>query len=358
MKKMMASKSGKVFFTVLLGIFFIMALLPLAMNISFMNQGKFGKSIGESQLILLRTYEKGEKILYYIDQSAVHSLRQSLYNASQAGFSSGDCGTYDGHNLWNSETEECYPNLKEAVKESFMSEFKDYLGSYAAFPDIEYEFYFAEGDVIIGKAASELAMDVADGNATGIERVEHAEPENGTAQQSTGGGSGGGACTVGSRFRAIPLNPWPNYIIKAFGVPAPYQSGGIHTGIDIRNPLMNGQEPPIYAVDCGRIVYVGPLFLSGPNVGRGSKAIIIDHGNNVYSIYSHNSYVEPKIMNDMNSKGYSDVTAGQVIGRQGNEGYSSGSHVHFEVHTGVKFSGNWVTPWVGGRYEDPLAWLT
>ncbi len=150
-------------------------------------------------------------------------------------------------------------------------------------------------------------------------------------------------------FRALPLNPMPR-VYRGFGVPVNYQAGGRHTGIDVGLPQgPDGQDPELYAVDDGTVVHVGPLYCNAPRKCRGDKAIIIDHGNNVYSIYSHNSEAYVKVGQR--------VRAGQVIGRQGNEGYSFGSHLHFEVHVGAPFTGDWRQPFRGGTFVDPLDWL-
>lgn len=155
------------------------------------------------------------------------------------------------------------------------------------------------------------------------------------------------ASTSGT-FPATPLVPMPA-TFKGFGVAVDYQARGKHTGIDVANPTENGQQPPIYAVGNGTVTHVGPLYCDTANACRGSKAIVIDHGGNVYSVYSHNSAATVAAGEQ--------VAAGQEIGRQGNEGYSFGSHLHFEIHTGAPYSGNWQEPFRGGTFEDPLLWL-
>ncbi len=151
-----------------------------------------------------------------------------------------------------------------------------------------------------------------------------------------------------SGFTATPLLPMPR-LVKGFGVPVDYQKGGQHTGIDIANPRVGGQEAPIYAVGEGTVVHVGPLYCEAPNACRGGSAIVIDHGDQVYTLYSHNSAASVTVGQQ--------VDAGEAIGRQGNEGYSFGSHLHFEVHTGAPWSGDWQNPFSGGQFEDPLEWL-
>ncbi len=149
-------------------------------------------------------------------------------------------------------------------------------------------------------------------------------------------------------FSAMPLAPMP-VIFKGFGVPVTYQAGGYHTGIDVSAPAENGEEPAIFAVDSGTVVHVGPLYCAQADACRGGNAVVIDHGNNLYTLYSHNSEADVQVGQQ--------VSAGQKIGRQGNEGYSYGSHLHFEVHTGAAWSGDWEKPFEGGSFVDPMEYL-
>lgn len=150
-------------------------------------------------------------------------------------------------------------------------------------------------------------------------------------------------------FAATPLDPMPSRILQPFGVPASYQPEGFHTGLDLRGSRTGGRQPPIFAVEDGTVVHAGPLFCDQPRACRGRHAIIIDHGNNIYTIYSHNS--------EAIVRAGQRVTAGQRIGRQGNEGYSRGPHLHLEVHVGAPYSGDWRQPFHGGTYVDPYPWL-
>ncbi|GAP63895.1 hypothetical protein ARMA_2318 [Ardenticatena maritima] len=151
------------------------------------------------------------------------------------------------------------------------------------------------------------------------------------------------------RFTAFPMHPMPR-IFKPFGVPVDYQVGGKHTGIDVAlPPTADGRQPTLYAVADGTVVHVGPLYCNQPDQCRGGHAIVIDHGDNVYSLYSHNSAAFVQVGDR--------VQAGQPIGRQGDEGYSFGSHLHFEVHVGGPFTGNWRQPFTQGAFVDPTDWL-
>ncbi len=49
-------------------------------------------------------------------------------------------------------------------------------------------------------------------------------------------------------------------------------------------PRINGQEPPLFAVDDA---HVGPLYCNRTGACRGNHAIMLDHGNQVYSIDSN-----------------------------------------------------------------------
>ena len=98
-----------------------------------------------------------------------------------------------------------------------------------------------------------------------------------------------------------------------------------HMGLDIAGP----KGTPLYASDDGEVV------LSGWSTGYGYN-ILIDHGNGRRTRYAHNSklYVE---------KG-DQVVKGQTIAAMGSTGWSTGSHIHFEVI-------------VGGVKKNPLAYV-
>lgn len=96
----------------------------------------------------------------------------------------------------------------------------------------------------------------------------------------------------------------------------------MHTGIDIAAP----RGANIVAVDYGRVIYADWL-------GGYGKTIIIDHGKEISTLYAH--------QNDLLVKVGDEVTRGQVIGKVGSTGQSTGPHLHFEVRKG----GSHINPW-------------
>ena len=90
--------------------------------------------------------------------------------------------------------------------------------------------------------------------------------------------------------------------------------GWRHTGLDIAGPI----GTPIYASRAGRVI----RSQCGWNGGYGCY-IIIDHGEGVTTLYSHNSKLFVEVGEE--------VAQGQNIAAMGSTGRSTGSHVHFEV---------------------------
>lgn len=114
-----------------------------------------------------------------------------------------------------------------------------------------------------------------------------------------------------------PEVTWPmnGVITLEFGeIDLPYQP--LHTGIDIADPYGKDGDP-IHPFMDGKVIYAGEIFW-----GYG-KHVIIDHGNNVTSIYGHLS----KILVYPGE----EVKINQVIGLEGHTGWATGPHVHFEV---------------------------
>ena len=115
-----------------------------------------------------------------------------------------------------------------------------------------------------------------------------------------------------------PVMAWPvsGVVTLEFGESNwPFQP--FHSGIDIANPQGKIGDPIIPFMD-GKVIYAGEIFW-----GFG-KHIIIDHGDNITSVYAHLSQIYV----------YSgqDVKMGQIIGEEGTTGWSTGPHLHFQIN--------------------------
>ncbi|MCU1589580.1 MAG: Peptidase [Frankiales bacterium] len=97
-----------------------------------------------------------------------------------------------------------------------------------------------------------------------------------------------------------------------------------HNGIDIGAPL----GAPVYAMSAGQVLYAGAAS------GFGNE-IVLSHPGGVSTVYGHVSQI-------LVTSG--PVRAGQVIALVGDEGESTGPHLHAEVH-------------VQDQPVDPVAWL-
>lgn len=98
-----------------------------------------------------------------------------------------------------------------------------------------------------------------------------------------------------------------------------------HTGIDIAAP----KGTAINAADAGEILYTGWLRGYG-------QVVIVDHGANLTTVYAHMSKIET-------TEG-AKVKRGQLIGRVGSTGVSTGNHLHFETR-------------VNGEAVNPMKYL-
>jgi len=95
-----------------------------------------------------------------------------------------------------------------------------------------------------------------------------------------------------------------------------------HHGQDFSAPL----GTPVHATGAGKIIYIGY------DKGFGNF-VKIDHGYGFQTIYGH--------LSKFNVKVGQDVKRGDIIAYSGNTGYSTGPHLHYEIH-------------LYGRYQNPL----
>ncbi|SFC31483.1 Peptidase family M23 [Marinospirillum celere] len=86
-----------------------------------------------------------------------------------------------------------------------------------------------------------------------------------------------------------------------------------HSGLDIAAPM----DSPIVAAFPGRVVAKNHYFFNG-------KTLVIDHGMGMTSMYCHmNAFADLKIGDE--------VEAGQLIGKVGTTGRSTGPHLHWTM---------------------------
>lgn len=85
-----------------------------------------------------------------------------------------------------------------------------------------------------------------------------------------------------------------------------------HTGIDIEAPY----GTPVLATADGKVVFVGNL----PDYG---KTVIVKHPSGYSTLYAH--------LSSMEIKEGQFIKAGQILGRVGSTGRSTGPHLHYEV---------------------------
>lgn len=93
---------------------------------------------------------------------------------------------------------------------------------------------------------------------------------------------------------------------------------GYHSGIDF--PVSVGT--PLKASNSGKVVLAKELTSTG-------NTLVIDHGMNVFSSYAH--------MSVLNVKEGDTVKKGDIIGKSGNTGFTTGPHLHFTISVGTTF---------------------
>jgi murein DD-endopeptidase MepM/ murein hydrolase activator NlpD len=104
--------------------------------------------------------------------------------------------------------------------------------------------------------------------------------------------------------------------------------GSMHWGLDLAAPL----GTPIYSAADGVVLRAGPAS------GYGNAVYVQDADGNVH-IYGHMKYYDVEA-GDV-------VSAGQQIAKVGNQGQSTGPHLHYEIHAGG----------MNGKPIDPADWL-
>lgn len=167
-------------------------------------------------------------------------------------------------------------------------------------------------EIVAGKyRTEELKVDSARVNPS-KKNIKRVQKETRSIKQAYASGSAAGLWNGAFQL------PIKSQITSPFGNKRLFngQLKSYHNGVDFRAPI----GTPVFAANSGVVKMAKNLFYSG-------DAVIIDHGNNIFTIYAHLSKIKVKAGQQ--------IGKGQQIGLTGATGRVNGPHLHW----GVKVSG-------------------
>lgn len=130
-------------------------------------------------------------------------------------------------------------------------------------------------------------------------------------------------CTIGQPYGTVD----PNY------------SCGFHTGVDFPQSGVAVQNPDLYSItDDGVVVYVYKES-QGTSPSLGNQVQILDHRTGLYYRYCHMLY------GSVNLNVGDRVNLNTIVGKMGNTGNSTGTHLHLEASK--------TQNWVCQNFVDP-----
>jgi murein DD-endopeptidase MepM/ murein hydrolase activator NlpD len=134
--------------------------------------------------------------------------------------------------------------------------------------------------------------------------------------------------TAARLWSGVFRQPLIGTVTSYFGTRRSYNGGPVsacgHEGMD----LAVAGGTPIHSDARGRVIFAGLTQVRG-------NMVVVDHGLGVYTAYYHQSEMLVKV-GQM-------VQAGDLIGKVGTTGLSTGNHLHWSV-------------FVNGEYVDPVEW--
>lgn len=142
---------------------------------------------------------------------------------------------------------------------------------------------------------------------------------------------GAGPENVNAKGFSMPISG--SKVTSQFGARIDPISGAVsyHNGTDFS--CKKGQA--IYAVKPGTVDRAGWENPSNHSQGFGQR-VYVNHGGNQITVYAH--------LSKINVKEGQKITQGQMVGGCGTTGYSTGNHLHLELH-------------IAGRKVNPLPYL-
>jgi murein DD-endopeptidase MepM/ murein hydrolase activator NlpD len=118
----------------------------------------------------------------------------------------------------------------------------------------------------------------------------------------------------GQEWNGKFIKPIDSEISTEFGVKRIMneKKTSIHRGTDFRGK----SGTPVMSINSGKVILAEDLFYGG-------NTLIVDHGMGLYSVYMH--------LSNINASKGENVSKGQIVGRVGMSGRTTGPHLHLSV---------------------------
>lgn len=149
-------------FAVLLVLAVIVSTLYLGYQI-VKEKEEFQLAVGASATGVYKAFQEAEKVLLFVDMSALFSVNKAVYKLGEkGGFKEENCGIYDEYYLWNkinNPKELCDKNIIDGFAWQVNKEMNSYLKDYGGIPQDNYDF-FISGDEVYGFATENINFDI------------------------------------------------------------------------------------------------------------------------------------------------------------------------------------------------------
>ncbi|MCC7161877.1 MAG: LysM peptidoglycan-binding domain-containing M23 family metallopeptidase [Anaerolineae bacterium] len=132
---------------------------------------------------------------------------------------------------------------------------------------------------------------------------------------------------------------WKSVFRSPLDIPNPRVSSqfGERRSYNGGQPGLCGHEGQDYGVPGGTPIYApgGGIVVLAQELKVRGNVVFLDHGRGVFSAFYH--------MSELDVKNGDRVKAGDLLGKVGTTGFSTGNHLHWSM-------------WVNGIYVDPIDW--
>lgn len=186
-----------------------------------------------------------------------------------------------------------------------------------------------------------------------------AEEDNNDSSSSCDGNSywwpiGSAETTTEGGVLMASGNPVPSMLTAYFAGDDTVHNGN-HGAIDISNGngvggtyiIASKAGTVIYPLNDSQTGYADNGYVGNPDGGGFGNYVVIQHSDGNYTYYAHMA------QNSITVRAGDSVKQGQVIGKMGHSGSSTGTHLHFEVRAGADNKENRVDPLDYVSIDDP-----